>query len=187
MTVLPKFSTERLHIQHLGACDAEVVLSYYLRNREFLTPFYPRFTPEFFTMHHWDAQIKRSIQEFQQESAVRFVFFAKDTLEALGTANLTQIFRGPFQASFLGFAVSAKHEGRGLMHEGLHAVIRYAFEELNLHRIMATHLTENTRSARLLERLGFEAEGVAKKYLFINGEWRDHVLRSLTNELWTIQ
>jgi ribosomal-protein-alanine N-acetyltransferase len=46
---------------------------------------------------------------------------------------------------------------------------------------MANYRPQNERSARLLERLGFTREGLAKDYLFIDGAWRDHVLTSLTN------
>jgi ribosomal-protein-alanine N-acetyltransferase len=46
---------------------------------------------------------------------------------------------------------------------------------------MANYRPENERSARVLERLGFEREGLAREYLFIDGAWRDHVLTSLLN------
>lgn len=68
------------------------------------------------------------------------------------------------------------------MYEALSEAIRFVFDELELHRIQANHLPENTRSARLLKRLGFEIEGRARNYLLIAGEWRDHVLTSLANE-----
>ena len=61
-------------------------------------------------------------------------------------------------------------------------VIEFAFQELNLHRITATHMPANQRSAGLLKELGFEKEGYAKEYLLINGEWEDHVLNSLINK-----
>jgi [ribosomal protein S5]-alanine N-acetyltransferase len=50
-----------------------------------------------------------------------------------------------------------------------------------LSRIMANHRPENTRSANLLAKLGFEREGLARAYLRINGAWADHVLTSLIN------
>lgn len=63
----------------------------------------------------------------------------------------------------------------------LDALVAYAFGALGLHRVMANHLPDNERSAKLLARLGFEVEGLAKNYLFINGAWRDHVLTARTN------
>ena len=63
-------------------------------------------------------------------------------------------------------------------------VYDYAFSALGMHRVMANYMPENERSGRLLERLGFEREGFARKYLNIDGEWRDHVLTSRINEHW---
>ena len=67
------------------------------------------------------------------------------------------------------------------MAEALRATNAWAFGELRLHRIMANYRPENERSARVLERLGFVCEGIARNYLFIDGAWRDHVLTSLTS------
>jgi ribosomal-protein-alanine N-acetyltransferase len=67
------------------------------------------------------------------------------------------------------------------MHEALEAAIRYAFDELRLHRIMANYVPTNERSGRVLRRLGFVIEGYARDYLFIGGRFMDHVLTSLTN------
>ncbi len=68
------------------------------------------------------------------------------------------------------------------MTEALLVATRWAFKELRLHRIMANYQPRNERSGRLLERLGFVREGLAHQYLFIDGEWKDHVLTSLTVE-----
>ena len=70
------------------------------------------------------------------------------------------------------------------MYEALEALVGFGFDQLNLHRIMANYQPNNTRSKAVLERLGFVTEGLAPKYLFINGDWRDHVLTSLTNDAW---
>ena len=81
----------------------------------------------------------------------------------------------------LGYAIDQAHEGRGLMREALEATIEHAFTVLRLHRIQANYVPENERSGRLLERLGFRREGLAKDYLFIDGRWRDHVLTARLN------
>jgi ribosomal-protein-alanine N-acetyltransferase len=55
-------------------------------------------------------------------------------------------------------------------------VVHYAFDRLDLSRIEAACLPENTASRGLLEKCGFNYEGVAQSYLQINGRWRTHVL-----------
>ena len=99
----------------------------------------------------------------------------------LGTCNYTNIVRGPFQACHLGYQIARADEGHGLMSEALRATNAFAFDVLRLHRIMANYRPENARSARLLERLGFVREGLAREYLFIDGAWRDHVLTALVH------
>jgi ribosomal-protein-alanine N-acetyltransferase len=99
----------------------------------------------------------------------------------LGTCNYTNIVRGAFHACHLGYQIGREHEGQGLMAEALRAANQFMFDVLRLHRIMANFRPENDRSRRLLQRLGFVEEGLARAYLFIDGAWRDHVLTSLTN------
>jgi ribosomal-protein-alanine N-acetyltransferase len=105
--------------------------------------------------------------------------------ETIGFCNFSQIFRGPFQVCYLRYQLSGAHEGKGLMSEAIQRAIKYIFEEQNLYRIMANYMPSNTRSAKLLQNLGFVIEGMAKNYLLINGQRKNHVLTSLTNHQWT--
>ena len=91
-------------------------------------------------------------------------------------AALTNISRGVFQACNLGYSIGARFEGQGYMTEMIAAVVDYALSTLGLHRVMANYMPENERSGVLLERLGFEREGLARRYLKIAGAWRDHIL-----------
>ena len=130
------------------------------------------------------TQLMKWEQEFKEGRSVRFLLFLKDDPEGeiIGFCNFSQIFRGPFQACYLGYHIDAGFEGKGLMSEAVAKAIEYMFEQQKLHRIMANYMPSNERSARLLQKLGFEVEGRAKKYLLINGQWEDHILTSLTNE-----
>lgn len=125
-------------------------------------------------------------QEFKEGKSIRFLLLLKDNPEGkiIGFCNFSQIFRGPFQACYLGYHIDAAFQGKGLMSEAVAKAVEYMFEEQKLHRIMANYMPSNEKSARLLQKLGFVVEGRAKKYLFINRQWEDHVLTSLTNENW---
>lgn len=69
------------------------------------------------------------------------------------------------------------------LHDGsLARVIRYAFDELRLHRIEANIMPRNSASLKMVEKLGFSSEGLARKYLKINGIWEDHIHMVLLNE-----
>jgi ribosomal-protein-alanine N-acetyltransferase len=122
-------------------------------------------------------------EDFERGRSLKLVMFDINEPDGpvIGECNFTNFIRGPFQACFLGYKIDYRLEGRGLMREALTAAIAFTFDVLRLHRIMANYLPVNERSGRLLRRLGFVVEGYARDYLLIDGEWRDHVLTSLTN------
>lgn len=130
-------------------------------------------------------RLENWIKECEEGKSVRFLIRPKgDPNKIIGFCNFTQIFHGSFQACYLGYKIDYEYEGKGLMFEALEASIRYVLEELCIHRIMANYMPINTKSAKLLHRLGFTVEGYAKNYLLINGQWEDHILTALTVEQW---
>lgn len=140
--------------------------------------------PGYFTPAFWSERLAASVDEFLGDRAVRFVLQergAAPEAPILGSCNYTNIVRGAFHACHLGYQVARSHQGRGLMAEALTAANAFMFDAMRVHRIMANFRPENERSRRLLERLGFAREGLARDYLFIDGAWRDHVLTSLVN------
>jgi len=128
------------------------------------------------------ARLKAQKRLWKQGRGYRFYGF-KDG-ELVLDLGLSNVVRGAFQAAHLGYRTAQAHEGQGLMTEALEAVVGYAFDTLNLHRLMANYQPWNVGSGRVLEKVGFEREGLAKDYLFINGQWRDHVLTALVNDNW---
>jgi ribosomal-protein-alanine N-acetyltransferase len=94
----------------------------------------------------------------------------------LGAVTLDNIRRGPAQAGTLGYWIGEPFARQGYMREALQAVVHHAFGRLDLSRLEAACLPENTASRGLLEKCGFKYEGVAQSYLQINGRWRTHVL-----------
>lgn len=132
-----------------------------------------------------EAYWKQKIKEFANQQSIRFLIFHQGQL--IGISNFTQMFRGPFQACYLGYKIDRDFEGQGLMYEALNKAIFYMFDVQNMHRIMANYMPTNERSEKLLMRLGFQKEGYAKNYLLINGKWEDHILTALTNPNWKKQ
>jgi [ribosomal protein S5]-alanine N-acetyltransferase len=102
----------------------------------------------------------------------------------VGVVNISNIVRGGLRSGYLGYGAFASHAGRGLMTEGLRAVLDVAFGELRLHRVEANIQPGNARSIALVRRLGFEKEGYSRRYLLINGDWRDHERWALLAEDW---
>lgn len=94
--------------------------------------------------------------------------------------NINSIIRGRFQCGSLSYAAFAPTAGNGYLTEGLGLVMRYAFEQLRLHRLEANIQPANHASLNLVRRLGFRREGYSPEMLFIDGAWRDHERWAIT-------
>jgi ribosomal-protein-alanine N-acetyltransferase len=173
--------TERARLGAASRPDAEALLAFQIENRGHLQPWEPLRADEFFTLPAVEQRLAVMEQQMANGSALHLLLRGRLTGAMLGECNFTNIVRGPFQACFLGFSIGSRYEGRGLMHEALSAAIDHVFSQYRLHRIMANHRPENLRSGKLLAKLGFEREGLARAYLKINGTWADHVLTSRIN------
>jgi [ribosomal protein S5]-alanine N-acetyltransferase len=178
--------TERLVLFVPGPRYAERMLDYVSENREHLAEWEPRRPGYYYTLALWKQDLAAARAEFQRGQSFRLVLLRREELKGpiIGVCNFRNVVRGAFQACHLGYSMDYRFQGQGLMFEALSAAIRYAFEDLNLHRVMANYMPHNARSARLLDKLGFVREGFARDYLHIAGKWQDHVLTALTNPHW---
>nr|WP_198982016.1 GNAT family N-acetyltransferase [Herbaspirillum sp. ASV7] len=174
-------STSRLTLSPPLHGQAEELLRYYERNRFHLKQWEPQKADDFFTLGAMQRRIDDMTRRMEEQQSLHLLLRDRSTEAIVGECGLTNIVRGPFQACHLGFSIDQAAQGKGLMHEGLTSAIDFVFSTLGLHRIMANYRLENRRSHALLQRLGFEQEGLAASYLMIDGEWRDHVLSSLIN------
>ena len=180
----PEFYTERLLVRMPEPQDVPAVLRYFTDNADRFAPTDPPKPEDFYTEKYWRERISKMHEAWEAEQALSLFLFQRETHHLVGTASFTQMFRGPFQACYLGYSIGGEFEGRGLMTEALRAALQYVFRDLNFHRIMANHLPENTKSAKVLQKLGFVVEGRGEHYLLINGEWRPHILNALVNADW---
>ncbi|MSO86122.1 MAG: N-acetyltransferase [Acidimicrobiia bacterium] len=101
-----------------------------------------------------------------------------------GELNLSIVQRGPFQSAYLGYWIDQARAGQGYMPEALVLLCQHAFEQLNLHRIQISIIPRNLASRRVTEKLEIRDEGVALRYLEINGIWEDHIRFAITSEEW---
>lgn len=101
-----------------------------------------------------------------------------------GEINLSGVQRGPFQNTYVGYWIDEAQAGNGYVPESLVTVARFAFEDLRLHRLQVAIIPRNTASRRVVEKLDLRDEGIAVRYLAINGKWEDHIRYALTAEEW---
>ena len=102
-----------------------------------------------------------------------------------GEININGVQRGPFQSAYVGYWIDEACAGHGYVPEAVVVLCRHAFEDLGLHRLQIAIIPRNSASRRVVEKLGIRNEGVAERYLQINGEWEDHMRFAMTTEDWS--
>jgi [ribosomal protein S5]-alanine N-acetyltransferase len=171
--------SSRVFIRKPTAADSQALISLHLRSKVLHFPWV--FPP--LTVQDCEDYIARC----RNEDFEGLLICHATSQTILGVANLSQIFYRSFQNAYLGYYADVDYAGQGFISEGMCLVIEYAFLTLGLHRLEANIQPENRASIRLVERLGFTKEGFSRRYLKINGDWRDHERWALTVEncLWS--
>jgi len=172
---------ERCRIRDLRPEDADELLELRLRNRSFFEPFEPTLPPDHFTRRAQLDAIVHGNRAWDDDREYTFGI-TLPTGELAGRIRLSVVVRGPWQNANLGYYVDRDANGRGICTEAVGLVTRLAFERLELHRVQAAVMPRNAASIRVLEKNGFRREGIAPRYLRINGVWEDHAIFARTVE-----
>lgn len=152
------------------------------QSREFLTPWEPQWTSSELTRASFRRRLKYYARDLREDLGYAFFIFRNTDDALIGGLTLSNVRRGVTQACTLGYWVGMPHARQGYMTGAVTAVIPYVFDTLRLHRIEAACLPHNAASINLLERTGFTREGLARRYLKINGAWQDHVTFALLED-----
>jgi ribosomal-protein-alanine N-acetyltransferase len=104
-----------------------------------------------------------------------------------GEMNVSNVVRGAMQGCTIGYWIDQARAGSGYTPESLVAVLRFAFEDVGLHRVEIDIIPRNHASRRVVEKLEIREEGIAERFLQINGVWEDHVRYGITAEEWTVR
>jgi ribosomal-protein-alanine N-acetyltransferase len=151
-------------------------------SREFLAPWEPTWASDELTRAAFRRRIRRYLSEIRNDLAYPFFIFRAPDGVLMGGCTLSNVRRGVAQSASIGYWIGAPFARQGHMHTALTAVLPFVFKTLGLHRLEAACIPENDPSRSLLLKIGFREEGRAKRYLQINGEWRDHVLYALLED-----
>jgi len=156
------------------------------RNNDWLTPWEPARTPGMpDVVESREAFAMRcSARERERQLGTGFGYGMFVGGRLAGEINLSSVQRGPFQSAYVGYWVDEAQAGHSYTPEGLVLVMRFAFERLHLHRVQVSIIPRNHRSRRVVEKLKLRDEGIALRYLEINGLWEDHVRYAITIEEW---
>ena len=146
------------------------------RSREHLTPWEPKWTTDELTRYSYRRRLRHYQRELREDLGYAFFIFRRVDDELVGGITLSNVRRGVAQVASLGYWIGAPYVCRGYMTDAVAAVTSFAFQDLLLHRVEAACLPDNVASQKVLDRNGFVHEGLARRYLKINGEWQDHLL-----------
>lgn len=173
---------ESVHLRFPHSQDYAAWAELRAQSRDFLTPWEPTWASNELTKMAFRRRLKHYARDLREDLGYAFFLFRNADEVLLGGITLSNVRRGVTQACTLGYWIGAPYARQGYMTAGVKTVIPFAFDSLRLHRIEAACLPHNVASRRLLERLGFRREGLARRYLKIDGEWQDHLLYALLED-----
>ena len=171
-----RIETERMTLRLPAHSDFRGWAALREASRDFLTPWDPAWAADSLSRRAFTNRVYWAARAESSGTALPLFLIRRNDGAFLGAVTLDNIRRGPAQAGTLGYWIGHPHARQGYMREALQAVVHHAFNELDLSRLEAGCLPENTASRGVLEKTGFKYEGVAQSYLQINGRWRNHVL-----------
>ena len=128
--------------------------------------------------------VKSSIRSLQSNARAGYglPFVIEYKGELAGQLNVSSISYGSLSSATIGYWVSERFAGKGLTPTAVALATDYCFFTVGLHRMEICIRPENEPSLRVTEKLGFRYEGLRRRYIHINGDWRDHFCFALTVE-----
>lgn len=172
----PVLESRRLVLRTPGSNDYVPWAELRAVSRERLVPWEPAWSRDELTRSAFRRRLRHYQRDLRDETGYAFFMFRREDQRLVGGLSLSNIRRGVTLAVTLGYWMGLPFHNRGYMTEAVDTVLPFVFGTLWLHRIEAACLPSNQASIRVLEKCGFEREGLARRYLRINGVWQDHYL-----------
>jgi ribosomal-protein-alanine N-acetyltransferase len=171
-----RVETDRLTLRLPRHADFRDWITLRDESRDFLKPWEPSWAADHLTRKSFTNRVYWAQRTVAQGSALPLFMTRRADEMLVGAITLDNIRLGPAQSGTLGYWIGQAYARQGYMREAIEAVVHHAFRTLDLSRVEAACLPENTPSRAVLEKSGFKYEGVAQSYLQIDGRWRNHVL-----------
>lgn len=177
------YETERLFLRILDENGSDKVLDYVIRNKNFFEEFEPKRDDDFYTVGFQSNQLKNDLHYIENRSMLRLWAFSKDNADKIiGQVSFYNIVPYAFLSCHVGYKSDKDTANKGIITEAVRSGIEIMFSEYRMHRIEAHVMPNNKASIRVLEKIGFINEGIAHKFLDVNGVWQDHVHFALIND-----
>ncbi|MDZ4790592.1 MAG: GNAT family protein [Hyphomicrobiales bacterium] len=148
-------------------------------SRAFLAQWEPLWSDDELSRAAFRRRLRYYQREGDEETGYAFFLHRVHDNALMGGVTLSNVRRGVSQSCAVGYWMGEQYAGQGHMCKAMQSVISFVFDTLKLHRLEAASMPANLPSIRLLNRLGFTREGLARGNLRINGAWEDHLLFAL--------
>jgi len=145
-------------------------------SRTFLTPWEPTWPVDDLTRAAFRRRIRRYQTDMREDHSYPFFILNQTDSVLMGGVTLSNVTRGMTQTGTVGYWMGERFANCGAMTRAVQALVPFAFNTLRLHRLEAACLPHNKSSMRLLEKVGFQREGLARGLVCINGRWQDHIV-----------
>lgn len=177
------YETDRLILKVLQPVHAQMVLDFVSDNAEVFSSFEPVVAENYYTVEHQEAILEYEYNHFLKLEMIRYYVFLKDEPDKIiGTVSFRNIQKPVYSTCTLGYKIHRDYWHNGLCYEAIDKLIDELTLELGIHRIEAYVMPDNFPSIGLLEKLGFEKEGLLRDKISIKGAWEDHYIYSLITE-----
>ncbi len=176
-----------LELRPLRRRDGGAWLEVRQRNESWLAPW--EATPPYRRSVDWSARhtpagfaqlLRTQRAQVKADTQVSYGCFLDGQL--VGQVSVGAIMRGALNSAYVGYWVDRAVAGRGITPTAVALVADECFGGLRLHRLEANIRPENVASLRVVEKVGFSCEGRRRRYLAIDGDYRDHVGYALLAE-----
>ena len=173
-----ELSTQRLHLYSPLSIDAEAHAAYLRENRESHEVFGSR-DSRALEAGSWQRFFADEALLRMRREALTFLVQNRDSGEHIGACHFSGFLWGRYQQCCVGYNLAKAAEGHGYMTEAVTAAVAYVVEQWGVHRVQAFYDPKNTKSARLLERVGFSTEGTMASYIKLGDTWHDCTLAAM--------
>jgi [ribosomal protein S5]-alanine N-acetyltransferase len=185
----PRLYGRRVMLRPLGPTDFAAWREVRVRNEDWLVPWEPQrqntMPDPTRDRSAFEARCSARDRERAADHAYPFGVFVDQ--QFAGEVNLNNVTRGALQSATVGYWIDRARAGHSYIAEAVVVLSRFAFEQLQLHRLEICIVPRNTNSRRVMEKLRYRNEGIAERYLEINGTWEDHVRYAITAEEWALR
>lgn len=179
MNNLPVLETQRLLLRSLNLNDVEDIFEYAadVKVSQYAT----------WSVHKSIEEskyfIESVIEQYQNHQLADWGIVCKASGKVIGTCGFTNWIATARRAE-IGYAISSKYWGQGYMPEAVRSLFSFGFGMMKLNRIEARCVIANTASARVMEKVGMQFEGILRQHLFAKGSFYDVKLYAILKQDW---